>query len=135
MSSAQLWAVYFAAELIPHILLFTHMSFLVCFRGRKSLTYEATYTSSQPFGSLARSPVDSSDQPLQVQQCVSPVLALLELSRGRRFTGENTDAVRWLSPASALGQLRVCKFFGVITLNMYTHWSLSFPARHLPRIL
>lgn len=108
------------------------MSFIVCSRGRKSLPSEATYTFSQPFGSLTCSPVKALTNHGGGSSTFLLVFAL-QLSTGWWFTGENSDASRWLIPTPALSQLSVHKnsfFFSllVIILSIYTHWSLSFPS-------
>lgn len=108
------------------------MSFIVCFRERKSLPSEATYTFSQPFGSLTCSPVKALTNHCGGSSTSLLMFVLLQLSTGRWFTGENTDASTWLILTPALSQLGICKtsfffFLLVIILSIYNRWSLSFP--------
>lgn len=79
---------------------------MVCFKVRESFTFEATYTFSEPFGPLACSTADIALT--NHCRCVStsfPVLALLELSRGQWFKGENRDAIGQPILTAALSQL------------------------------
>lgn len=78
MSWAQLLAVYFTAQLIPHICAFHPHVFYCLLWGRKSLTFEATHTFSALWLSrcLLLLPCrQSSDQPLQTHPFVSPSIS------------------------------------------------------------
>lgn len=104
----------------PLYLCFSPTSFIVCFRGRKSLTFEAIYSFSQPFGSFASSTVDKAlTNHCRLLGVSFPVLALLEQSRGPWFKGENSYAIRRLILTSAL------RLLNVIILNTHADWSLS----------